>query len=171
VGDALRPLLHGARLPPPVENTDAAAAAPRHGDGVIAETDFSEKHQEFRAFGEQLRATARLLPSLDYASRVSVMADIVAFLHERVEPHTKIDEQVLYPEVNSRFGSPLATASMAYDHLAIRSWIAKLAEADEDDVPLLQELLYGLDALIRVHLWKEDELYVKPLASSSWPAA
>jgi hypothetical protein len=60
---------------------------------------------------------------------------------------------------------------MAYDHLAIRSWIAKLAEADEEDVATLQELLYGLDALIRVHLWKEDELFVKPLGSSTWPAS
>ena len=31
-------------------------------------------------------------------------------------------------------GSPLATAAMAYDHLAIRAWIAKLAEADDQDV-------------------------------------
>ena len=60
---------------------------------------------------------------------------------------------------------------MAYDHLAIRAWIAKLAEADEDDIAILQELLYGLDALIRVHLWKEDELMVHPLASSTWPAS
>jgi hypothetical protein len=60
---------------------------------------------------------------------------------------------------------------MAYDHLAIRSWIAKLSEADEDDVATLQELLYGLDALIRVHLWKEDELMVRPLESPGWPAS
>ena len=85
--------------------------------------------------------------------------------------HTRIDEQVLYPTAESRSGSPLAAASMAYDHLAIRSWIAKLAEADEGDVETLQELLYGLDALIRVHLWKEDELFVKPLSSSTWPAS
>jgi hemerythrin-like domain-containing protein len=139
--------------------------------GVIADIDFGEKHDEFRAFSEQLRSTARLLPQLDYASRVALMADLIAFLNERIEPHTRIDEQVLYPEVNTRFGSPLATASMAYDHLAIRSWIAKLAEVAEDDVETLQELLYGLDALIRVHLWKEDELYVKPLGSSTWPAS
>jgi hypothetical protein len=60
---------------------------------------------------------------------------------------------------------------MAYDHLAIRSWIAKLAEADLEDVETVQELLYGLDAIIRVHLWKEDELFVKPLTSSTWPAS
>ena len=100
-----------------------------------------------------------------------LVADLVAYLQEKVEPHTRIDEQVLYPQSASRAGSPLATASMAYDHLAIRSWIAKIAEADEQDSETLQELLYGLDALIRVHLWKEDELYVKPLGSANWPAS
>ena len=133
--------------------------------------DFEVRHTELRAWTDRLRAAARALPALDRSERIGVVADLVAFLHERVEPHTRLDEIVLYPTAEARSGSPLATASMAYDHLAIRSWIAKLAEADEDDVETLQELLYGLDALIRVHLWKEDELFVKPLSSSTWPAS
>jgi hemerythrin-like domain-containing protein len=133
--------------------------------------DFESRHDELRAWTDQLREAAVALPGLSPADRASVVADLVAFLHDRVEPHTRIDEAVLYPTAESRSGSPLATASMAYDHLAIRSWIAKLTEADEDEVDTLQELIYGLDALIRVHLWKEDELFVKPLRSSTWPAS
>ena len=138
---------------------------------MAVQRQFADTHEEFRAWTDRLRAAARALPSLTMPERLSVVADIVAFLQETVEPHTRIDEEVLYPTAEARSGSPLASASMAYDHLAIRSWIAKLAEADEDDVGTLQELLYGLDALIRVHLWKEDELFVKPLASSTWPAS
>jgi hypothetical protein len=136
-----------------------------------AYTQFTETHHEFRMWTDELRAAARILPSLDKTSRLAVIADIVTFLHEKIEPHTRVDEQVLYPEGEARLGSPLAAASLAYDHLAIRSWIAKLTEADEEDVATLQELLYGLDALIRVHLWKEDELFVKPLHSATWPAS
>jgi hemerythrin-like domain-containing protein len=132
---------------------------------------FTERHDEFRAWTDRLRAAARALPHLDVGDRLALVADLVAFLHDRVEPHTRIDEAVLFPTAEARSGSPLAAASMAYDHLAIRSWIAKLAEADIEDVETVQELLYGLDALIRVHLWKEDELFVKPLASSTWPAS
>ena len=44
-------------------------------------------------------------------------------------------------------------------------------EADDEDVATIQELLYGLDALIRVHLWKEDELVLHPLASSAPPTS
>jgi hypothetical protein len=132
---------------------------------------FTRRHDEFRAWTDQLRSTARRLPTLDSGERLGAVADLVTFLHEQVEPHTRVDEQILYPELAARLGSPLAAAAIAYDHLAIRAWIAKLASADADDVGTLQELLYGLDALIRVHLWKEDELFVKPLGSSTWPAS
>ncbi len=137
----------------------------------MSEQQFHVKHEEFRAWTDELRAAARILPSLDRPSRFALVSDLVAYLQEKVEPHTHVDEQVLYPAVAERMGSPLATASMAYDHLAIRAWIAKIAEADEEDVATLQELLYGLDALIRVHLWKEDELMLAPLSSPGWPAS
>ena len=32
-----------------------------------------------------------------------------------------------------------------------------------------EELLYGLDARIPVHLWKENELFLGPIESHSWP--
>ncbi len=137
----------------------------------MSEEQFAAAHQQFGAWTDELRAAARRLPALSTGERLALISDLVAFLHEQVEPHTRLDEQVLYPRVEDRLGSPLVTASMAYDHLAIRTWIAKLAEADEEDVATIQELLYGLDALIRVHLWKEDELMVRPLASSAWPAS
>jgi hemerythrin-like domain-containing protein len=150
------------------ENPDAGPRAVGDASGI---SYFATKHAELRDWTARLRDVARSLPQLEAPERVAAVADLVAFLEDRVEPHTRIDEAVLYPTAESRSGSPLASASMAYDHLAIRYWIARLADADENDVDLLQELLYGLDALIRVHLWKEDELFVKPLASSTWPAS
>ena len=137
----------------------------------MSEEQFKAAHEGFRAWTDKLRITARQLSGLEPGERLALVADLIAFLHEEIEPHMRVDEEVLYPMGTTRLGSPLATAALAYDHLAIRTWIAKLAEAEEDDVALLQELRYGLDALIRVHLWKEDELFVKPLSSSTWPAS
>jgi hypothetical protein len=48
---------------------------------------------------------------------------------------------------------------MNYDHLAIRRWIALIAAADVSDTAHLQQLLYGLDALIRVHIWKRERAF------------
>ena len=132
---------------------------------------FEAAHELFLVWTDHLRSAARRLPKLEPDQREELVAEIVAFLREEVEPHMRIDEQVLYPSAADRLGTQLATAAIAYDHRAIRRWVARLAEADPGDAATVQELLYGLDALIRVHLWKEDELLVQPLGSATWPAS
>jgi hypothetical protein len=136
----------------------------------MSKQDSEVEHDNFRAWTDKLRVAARSLPELDPGERMVLVADLVAFLHEEVAPHLRIDDEVVGPGTG-RLRSPLATAALAYDHLAIRAWIAKLAEAEDEDLGTLQELLYGLDALIRVHLWKEDELFAHPLGPSTSPAS
>ena len=138
----------------------------------ISERQFELAHEAFRSWTDKLRLAAREVPRLDRPERMRTVADLVAFLRHEIAPHMRVDEEVLYPTAAERLGSPLATAALAYDHIAIRAWIDKLAEAaGGEDVETLQELLYGLDALIRVHLWKEHELTIRPLRSSTWPAS
>lgn len=131
---------------------------------------FREAHHELPEQTAELRLAAELFPTLATEEREETRARILSYLRERVEPHTKLDELLLYPEVATRLGDPLVAASMNYDHLAIRHWIELIAAADATDTAHLQQLLYGLDALIRVHLWKENELFLASLESSSWPA-
>ena len=59
---------------------------------------------------------------------------------------------------------------MRYEHRAIRWWTDQIASADVADVHELQRLLYGVHALIKVHLSREEDLYVAALESPSWPA-
>jgi len=131
--------------------------------------DLHREHERLREYAEEICEAARTIVWLDPERRVDVRRDIVAHLRENVVPHTWLDEHVLYPEVVARLGDPLVTASMNYDHLAIRRWIEKIAEVDVHNAGKLQELLYGLHALITVHMWKEDELYLRALDSPSWP--
>lgn len=130
---------------------------------------FREMHERIREHTAELRLIARRLPALANDERERARSSILRYLRKEVEPHTKLDEQLLYPEAMRRFGQSLIASSMNYDHLAIRHWISQLGAADISDTALLQELLYGLDALIRVHLWKENELFLGPIESHSWP--
>ncbi len=82
-----------------------------------------------------------------------------------MDPHTKLDERLLYPAVAERLGDPLVAVSMSYDHLAIRHWISEIAAADVSRTEHFQQLLYGLDAIIRVHVWKENALFLALLES------
>jgi hemerythrin-like domain-containing protein len=135
----------------------------------VATPQFHSAHADVLEATAVLRAVARLLPGLPRHER-EVLLDGAGNATSGIEAHMQLDERVLYPEIARRLGDPLATASMSYDHRAIRERLHRLAEVDADDTAQLQELLYGLDALIRVHLWKEDELYLRMLDSPGWPA-
>jgi hypothetical protein len=130
---------------------------------------FREAHHAIDAETRTLRRLARRLPELTLAQREEERTKIVASLRRRVEPHTKLDERLLYPAVAERLGEPLIAASMNYDHLAIRHWISRIEAVDLAATDRLQSLLYGLDALIRVHMWKEEELFLTTLESADWP--
>jgi len=137
----------------------------------VATEDFRAAHAKLRLQTECLRRAAREIPHLSRSDRAAVRDAVLDFLQRDVEPHTRLDEQLLYPEVNNRLGAPLASASMAYDHLAIRRWIDDLAHADPALPDRLQELLYGLDALMRVHIWKEESLYLPAVEDAAWPSS
>jgi iron-sulfur cluster repair protein YtfE (RIC family) len=47
---------------------------------------------------------------------------------------------------------------MIHDHEAIVARVERLAAAEADDIDTLQELLYGLYALVSVHFAKEEEI-------------
>jgi hypothetical protein len=113
---------------------------------------FRQAHDHLLEQTAELRIVARRYPTLAPEEREEARHRVLRKLRRGVAPHTRLDEQLLYPEVSHRVGTPLLAASMNYDHRAIRRWIERLESADIADVARMQELLYGLDALIRVHV-------------------
>lgn len=131
--------------------------------------ELHDSHGNIREYTQLLRHAARELPDLSPRERLELRDRVLTYLRVVVEPHTRRDDSVHYPEITPRLGDRLATDSLNYDHLAIGHWIKQIAEAHLNRPEPLQELLYGLDALLRVHLWKENELYLATLDSSPWP--
>ena len=118
-----------------------------------------QDHQELGEHVAHLRLAARELPDLSIEERRALVGSIVDFLDGRLVPQAAAEEHTLYQAVADLLGRPDAIAPMLYDHQAIRQRIAELKAADPADLATLQELLYGLYALISVHFWKEEELY------------
>jgi hypothetical protein len=118
-----------------------------------------------------LVVAARCLPMLDVDERSKLVERALSFLHRDVGAHLADDAAHLYPAVAERLRDPLATAPLQYEHRAIRWWIDELARADPADTNDLQRLLYGLYALITVHLSREEELYADAVDSRRWPAS
>ncbi len=90
---------------------------------------------------EEMRRAARTVRAQTIAERRETRGTLVAEMRDGLEPHAGLDEKGLE---------------------ALGVWADDLEHADPADVDLLQELLYGLDALVRVHLWRETGLPLRP---------
>ena len=128
--------------------------------GQRATEAFREEHRHLLAHVDQIRAAGGEVIDLAPEERQALVGRILEFLRKTLVPHAEWEEQVLYAAVGKLLGSTAATATMSRDHVAIRRMIDALAEADLSDVTRLQELLYGLHALIVVHFEKEEEVYL-----------
>jgi len=126
-------------------------------------------HAKLRGDVEHIRLAARELPDVSPEERHAIVGRILDFLRETLLPHAEEEEQWLYAAVGKALGNPEATHTMTHDHIAIRSRVLELAVTDDTDVDRLQELLYGLYALITVHFWKEEQLYLPLLERPAWP--
>ena len=137
---------------------------------VVPETEvIRDDHAHLREHVEHMRIAARELPDMSPQERQEVIARIVDFLRSTLLPHADEEERSLYLDVAGKLGHPEATAPMTHDHVAIRVRTVELAATGEAEVDRLQELLYGLYALISVHFWKEEQLYLPLLERPPWP--
>jgi iron-sulfur cluster repair protein YtfE (RIC family) len=119
---------------------------------------FRQEHEQLLEHIEHIAQAARELPRLSDEERAALRERILGFLRGTLIPHAQAEEEVLYPEWSKLLGFPDAAAPMIHDHEAIVARTDRLAGVDVHDVDALQELLYGLYALISVHFRKEEDL-------------
>jgi iron-sulfur cluster repair protein YtfE (RIC family) len=119
---------------------------------------FREEHAALLPHVEQLRAAAREFPRLAPQARSEAIETALEFLRGTLLPHARAEEQVLYPEWARIVGYPDAAAPMVHDHEAIVARIERLSETSPEDIETVQELLYGLHALVSVHFDKEETI-------------
>ena len=119
---------------------------------------FRREHEALLEHIDHLAQAAREMPGLSEKERELLRDRILHFLRGTLLPHAKAEEEVLYPEWAGLVGFADAAVPMVHDHEAIVARIERLEAADIRDTDTLQELLYGLYALISVHFRKEEDL-------------
>jgi hemerythrin superfamily protein len=119
---------------------------------------FRKEHEQLLEHIEHIAESAREVPRLSDEERQALRERILGFLRGTLIPHAKAEEKVLYPEWAKLVDFADAAAPMIHDHEAIVARIERLERADIHDIDSLQELLYGLHALISVHFRKEEDL-------------
>jgi len=119
---------------------------------------FRREHRELLTHIEHLRLAAREIPTLAPDERELLVERVLDFLRGTLLPHARAEEEVLYPEWAELVGFADAAVPMVHDHEAIAERTDDLAATGPGDVDRLQQLLYGLYALVRVHFHKEEDI-------------
>lgn len=91
------------------------------------------------------------------------------FLADKILPHNAEEDATMYPLVARLIGGDDPTAPMSRAHLEIAHMVRVLGRhlselppegPAAEDVRDLRRILYGLDAILRLHFTQEDEAYL-----------
>jgi iron-sulfur cluster repair protein YtfE (RIC family) len=137
-----------------------------------------DEHKELTARIELLRTVADSIGSAATETLREGVGQACIFLIHQLIPHAQAEEQVLYPTVGRLLHAVEATDTMSRDHLEVIRLTEELealrlhlfyAPLKESDEQTLRRILYGLYAIIKLHLAKEEEIYL-PILEARLPA-
>jgi iron-sulfur cluster repair protein YtfE (RIC family) len=130
---------------------------------------FHTEHEAIRTDVDEIRSVADCLGFAGRADALARVRRLHAVLVSEVGPHEEAEEQELYPLLDRQFGFAGATATMSRAHAEIAHQITRLGlllgeigeeEPDDADIADLRALLYGLEAILKLHTAQEDESYL-----------
>jgi iron-sulfur cluster repair protein YtfE (RIC family) len=136
-----------------------------------------DDHLELRAHIEVLRTVADSIGIASTELMREGIGQAYSFLIHQLIPHAQAEEKVLYPTVGRLLRAVEATETMSRDHLEVirlteelealrlHLFYTPVSEADEQ---ALRRVLYGLYAIIKLHLAKEEEIYL-PILEARLP--
>lgn len=137
-----------------------------------------DEHAHLAPRIEALAEAGDAVGSAELAALRGRVDDVLAFLLHHLLPHATAEEAVLYPAVERLLG-PGTTATMTDDHVEIQRLVQQLAglreclvlaeSVDDDMAAQLRRVLYGLAAVVRLHLSKEEVVFVPALEAGLAP--
>lgn len=139
------------------------------GRGAEISRHFEREHIELAAGLRRIREVADQLGRIPPAEAARRLEELHAFLVDDLLPHERNEDRELYPAVSRAIGGTDPTAAMSRAHVEISHLVdvlsALLAESaptgpDDDDIVGLRRVLYGLDAVLRLHFAQEEQEYL-----------
>lgn len=129
--------------------------------GISASQPLRDEHRALLPELGVLRVAADAVGSAEAVEQLELALRPV---DRHLLPHMAAEDAVLYPAIDTLIASN-ATVGMHYDHNEIRRRVDTLKtlrrppETDPTPPHQFQAALYGLDAVIRLHLDEEEQLY------------
>jgi heavy metal translocating P-type ATPase len=127
-----------------------------------------EEHRHLAPSLARIRSLADALGTLDGAEAKRRLDALRAFLVEELVPHEEREDREVFPLLAAAVGNDDVTAALHRTHLEIFHLVRLVdrlvGEVPEEgpgpeDLTDLRRVLYGLDAILRLHMAQEEELY------------
>jgi hypothetical protein len=148
--------------------------------GAEVERRFIEhEHREMATGIGRIEDVAGLAGSLAAPDLSAALRNVLDWLHRTFLPHCDWEDSWLYPELDRIATTPWATRSMRFDHRQIRELIDRLEidwellrhEPTHRHLGDIRARLYGLHALVRCHVEREERFLVPLLDARGAPPA
>ena len=144
---------------------------PREGRETLTQAQLGalkQEHDELSPILERVRSTADRLAIVPGHQVAAELFDLNELLRERLLPHERQDDAEVYPAMARLIGGDDPLAAMSRMHREIHH-LARLLNRMAKDLPPegpnlntfaeIQRILYGLDAILRLHFAQENEIY------------
>ena len=136
--------------------------------GIAPTEPIRAEHRELLPQIEALGHTAAWMRDAPTPVVREKVTHAVEFLQHHLVPHALAEEETLYEAVEGAMDAPGSTRTMQRDHAEVARMTEALAELRDElnDPPSeaqrdrLTELLYGLHAIVLLHIAKEEEVYL-----------
>ncbi|KVV38133.1 cation transporter [Burkholderia territorii] len=144
---------------------------PRPVHTRLADVDVEQLKREHAALSpllDEIRGLAARMPQLSGAAIASELAGMIDSLDERLLPHEHADDVDVYARLAPLLGGEDPLAAMSGAHREIFTMVRSLRQMAADlprdgtnavQVQAIQRLLYGLEAIVRLHCAQEEELF------------
>lgn len=142
---------------------------PAGAEVIALGRQFGVEHQQLLPKVKRIRVIADRLDFYTPHDAVRELQALYRFLSDEVLPHERAEDVEVYPAVARVIGGEDPTATMSRAHQEIAHLITLLGRHLDDlppegpepeDLVEFRRVLYGLDAILRLHFAQEDESYL-----------
>ena len=137
---------------------------------------YRTEHAQLLPGVKRIRQLADRLDLLTPGEARSELTDMYRFLADEVIPHEIAEDATVYPAIAKLIGGDDPTAVMTRAHREISHMVNVLGRNIEDlpcdgelseEIREMRRILYGLDAILRLHFAQEDESYLALMESGA----
>jgi heavy metal translocating P-type ATPase len=133
-----------------------------------------DEHEQLRPGIGSIGDVAERLDQLDPPEALTELERVQRFLEDELLPHEHAEERTVYPLVASAYGDEDPTGVMIHTHAELTRMIRLFSRLvdhlpasgpEPEDLTDLRRVLFGLQAVLRLHFAQEEDLYLELTAT------